>query len=69
MFDKLLPQPIDNEYRGYEVALWLFTFVVGVRQEAYPRVSILSSRYSACSTTALPETGGRKEPPAKRRRQ
>jgi hypothetical protein len=30
MFDKLLPQPIDNTYRGYQVALWLFGFVVGV---------------------------------------
>jgi hypothetical protein len=27
---------IDNEYRGYKVALWLFGFVVGVRQAAYP---------------------------------
>jgi len=31
MFDKLLPQPIDNTYRGYKVALWLFGLVVGVR--------------------------------------
>ena len=30
MFDKLLPQPIDNTYRGYRVALWLFGLVVGV---------------------------------------
>ena len=30
MFDKLLPQPIDNTYRGYKVALWLFGLVVGV---------------------------------------
>ena len=31
MFDKLFPQPIDNTYRGYKVALWLFGLVVGVR--------------------------------------
>lgn len=31
MFDKLLPWPIDNTYRGYKVALWLFGLVVGVR--------------------------------------
>lgn len=30
MFDKLLPQPIDNTYRGYKLALWLFGLVVGV---------------------------------------
>jgi hypothetical protein len=30
MFDRLLPQPIDNTYRGYKVALWLFGSVVGV---------------------------------------
>ena len=30
MFDKLLPQRIDNTYRGYKVALWLFGLVVGV---------------------------------------
>jgi hypothetical protein len=31
MLDRLLPQPIDNTYQGYKVALWLFGFVVGVR--------------------------------------
>src|SRR4051812_1079235 len=31
MFDRLLPQRIDNTYRGYKVALWLFGLVVGVR--------------------------------------
>ena len=31
MFDRLFPQPIDNTYRGYKVALWLFGLVVGVR--------------------------------------
>ncbi len=31
MFEKLLPRPIDNTYRGHKVALWLFGLVVGVR--------------------------------------
>ena len=31
MVDKLLPQRIDNAYRGYKVSLWLFGLVVGVR--------------------------------------
>jgi hypothetical protein len=31
VFVKLLPQPIDNSYRGYKAALWLFGLVVGVR--------------------------------------
>jgi len=30
MFDKLLPQRIDNTYRGYKLAFWLFGLVVGV---------------------------------------
>ena len=30
MFDKLLPQRIDNTYRGYRFALWLFGLVVGM---------------------------------------
>lgn len=31
MLDILFPQPIDNRFRGYKVALWLFGLVVGVR--------------------------------------
>jgi hypothetical protein len=31
MFDKLLPPRIDNTYRGYKVALWLFGLIVAVR--------------------------------------
>ena len=31
MFDNLLPQSIDNTYRGHKAALWLFGLVVGVR--------------------------------------
>lgn len=28
MFDKLLPQPIDNRYSGSKIALWLFGLIV-----------------------------------------
>jgi hypothetical protein len=31
MFDRLLPRPIDNTFRGYRAALWLFGLVVGVK--------------------------------------
>ena len=31
MFDKLLPQPIDNKYSGSKIALWLFGLIVFVQ--------------------------------------
>jgi hypothetical protein len=31
VLDILLPRPIDNTFRGYKTALWLFGLVVGVR--------------------------------------
>ena len=31
MFEKLFPQRLDNTYRGFKVALWLFGLVVSVR--------------------------------------
>ena len=31
MLDKLLPQRIDNTYRGHKLALWLFALVVALR--------------------------------------
>src|SRR5258705_2027642 len=31
MFDKLLPQPIDNTYSGSKIALWLFGLIVFVQ--------------------------------------
>lgn len=31
MFDRLLPQPIDNTYRGHRLALWLLALVVSVK--------------------------------------
>ena len=30
MFENLLPRAIDNTYRGYTAALWLFSLVVAV---------------------------------------
>jgi hypothetical protein len=30
MFETLFPQTLDNTYRGYKAALWLFGLVVGV---------------------------------------
>jgi hypothetical protein len=30
MFDKFLPQPIDNKYSGSKIALWLFGLIVFV---------------------------------------
>jgi hypothetical protein len=31
MLNQLLPESIDNTYRGYKLALWLFALVVAVR--------------------------------------
>jgi hypothetical protein len=31
MFDRILPQRIDNSYRGHKLALWIFGVVVSVR--------------------------------------
>jgi hypothetical protein len=31
MFDRLLPQPIDNKYSGSKIALWLFGLIVFVQ--------------------------------------
>jgi hypothetical protein len=31
MFDRFLPQRIDNGYRGYRIALWLFGLVVALK--------------------------------------
>ena len=31
MFNQLLPQRIDNTYRGHKLALWLFALVVSVK--------------------------------------
>jgi glucan phosphoethanolaminetransferase (alkaline phosphatase superfamily) len=31
MFDRLLPQPIDNRYSGSKIALWLFGLIVFVQ--------------------------------------
>lgn len=53
MFDKLLPQPIDNTYRGSKVALWLFGLVVGVR--IFQSLAVIFNGYStAINADGLP---------------
>jgi hypothetical protein len=44
MFGRILPQPIDNTYRGYKVALWLFGLVVGLK--ITQSVSVIFDGYS-----------------------
>lgn len=44
MVDRLLPRHIDNTYRGYKLALWLFGLVVAVR--IAQSVSIIFRGYS-----------------------
>jgi hypothetical protein len=36
MFDRLLPQRIDNSYRGHKLALWLFALVVFMKTSIGP---------------------------------
>jgi hypothetical protein len=31
MFDRFLPERLDNTYRGYKIALWLFGLVVPIK--------------------------------------
>ena len=44
MIKKLLPDRIDNTYRGHKLALWFFAVVVIVK--ALQGISVLSSGYS-----------------------
>jgi hypothetical protein len=53
MLDRLLPRRIDNDYRGYRLALWLFAFVVFV-QAGQGLTSIFSGYYAASSPDAIP---------------
>lgn len=53
MFDKLLPRPIDNTYRGHKVALWLFGLVVGLR--TLQSLAVIFNGYStAINADGLP---------------
>ncbi|HEX4953347.1 MAG TPA: hypothetical protein VF017_08140 [Thermoanaerobaculia bacterium] len=44
MLDALLPQRLDNEYRGHKLALWLFGLVVALK--AVQSLAILFNGYS-----------------------
>jgi hypothetical protein len=53
MFDKLLPQPIDNKYSGSKVALWLLGLIVFVH--TLQSVLVLINGYSiAQSADGIP---------------
>jgi hypothetical protein len=53
MFDKLLPQPIDNRYSGSKIALWLFGLIVLVH--IFQSVmSIVNGRSIAQSADGIP---------------
>ena len=53
MFDKLLPQPIDNTYSGSKIALWLFGLIVFV-QIAQSVMVILTGHMVAQSADGIP---------------
>jgi hypothetical protein len=44
MLDKLFPQPIDNTFRGYKAALWIFGLVIALR--AVQSVMIIFNGYT-----------------------
>jgi hypothetical protein len=53
MLNKVLPQCIDNTYRGHKLALWIFAFVVFVK--TLQAVLVLFDGYStAVSADGLP---------------
>lgn len=47
MFDKLLPQRIDNGYRGHKAALWLFGLAVALKLTQ--SLAIIFNGYSTAS--------------------
>lgn len=53
MFDKLLPQPIDNTYSGSKIALWLFGLIVSV-QILQSIMVILNGQMTAQSADGIP---------------
>jgi hypothetical protein len=53
MFDKLLPQPIDNTYSGSKTALWLFGLIVSV-QILQSVMVILNGQMTAQSADGIP---------------
>ena len=47
MLDRLLPQHLDNAYRGHKLALWIFGFVVAVKSAQ--SLAIIFASYSTAS--------------------
>ena len=53
MFNRLLPQAIDNTYRGYKLALWLFALTVLVKV-GISLASIFNGYHAASSADGIP---------------
>jgi len=53
MFNRLFPQRIDNTYRGYKAALWLFALTVLVKV-GISLASIFNGRHAASSADGIP---------------
>lgn len=61
MFRQLLPQRIDNSYRGHKLALWLFGLIV-LMKSAMSVNSILLGHKVATSADGIPWTHSRSPP-------
>jgi hypothetical protein len=53
MFDQLLPQRIDNSYRGHKLALWLFALVVFMKT-SIGLGTIFNGRNAAITADGIP---------------
>jgi hypothetical protein len=53
MLNQILPQPIDNNYRGHPIALWLLIPVV-ILKTAIALATILNGRVAAQSADGIP---------------
>jgi len=53
VLDKLLPTHLDNTYRGYKLALWLFALVAALRV-AQSLVVIFNGRSTAMTADGIP---------------
>jgi hypothetical protein len=53
MFERVLPQSLDNEYRGSKLALWLFGLVVLIKSVQSLSI-ILAGNYTAMGADGIP---------------
>jgi MYXO-CTERM domain-containing protein len=53
MFDRLLPQHVDNSFRGHKLALWLFAVVVFMKT-SIGLGTIFNGRNAAVSADGIP---------------